>query len=52
LSCDCRADISFALMVRSYDIDRFAKHFAAEVSDGHTGCNDIARAAKIGVDPG
>jgi hypothetical protein len=39
-------------MVRSYDIDRFAKHFAAEVFDGHTRCNDVARAAKIGVDPG
>ena len=39
-------------MVRSYDIDRFAKHFAAEVFDGHPGCNDVARAAKTGVDPG
>jgi hypothetical protein len=39
-------------MVRSYDIDRFAKHFAAEVFDGHTGCNDVARTAKIGVDSG
>ena len=44
-----RADIGFALMVRSYDIDRFAKHFAAEVFDGHTRCNDVARATKIGV---
>jgi hypothetical protein len=52
LACDCRADVGLALMVRSYDLDRFAEHFAAEVFDGHTGCDDVARAAKIGVDPG
>jgi hypothetical protein len=46
IQCDCRADIGFALVIRSYDIDRLAKHSAAEVFDGHTGCNDVARAPK------
>jgi hypothetical protein len=52
LACYRRADIGFALVVRSYNVDRFAQHFAAGVFDSHTRRNDVPRTAKVGVHPG
>jgi hypothetical protein len=49
LPCDCRADIGFALMVGSYNIDWVAQHFAADIFDCHARRNNVAGTAKVGV---
>jgi hypothetical protein len=49
LACDCRADIGFALMVGSYNIDWVAQHFAADIFDCHARRNNVAGTAKVGV---
>jgi hypothetical protein len=51
LACYRRADIRFALVVRSYNIDRFAQHFGAGVFDSHTRRDDVSGAAKVCVHP-
>jgi hypothetical protein len=49
LPCYCRADIGFALMVGSYNIDWVAQHFAADIFDCHARRNNVAGTAKVGV---